>query len=249
MRYLILIGFCILQAFLSFGQGDIDSLPKALIRNEHSFAAHLYTNGWGAEYCYGKMNNIHKKTLYSFDFSVVHDPKEVKVSNPYSSENSRYVYGKTNVFFDTRFTYGKLFSLYQKKDKGGIEIRCYYKIGPVLGFLKPIYYKVGADMKVEKFNSAAHVSIADIYGKASFFKGFNEMKVIPGIHAKGAVSFEFGKKDLMISAIEGGVSVDVFVKEIEIMANNYNDFYFAALFISGRFGKIKNPRLRYLNKE
>ncbi len=244
MRNLIVIGFCILQTFLSFAQGEIDSIPKALVRNEHSVAGHLYTNGWGVEYCYGKMNNIHSKTLYSFDFAIIHDAKEVKVSNPISSDNSRYAYGKLNVFFNTRFTYGKLHNLYQKKDKGGVEIRCYYKIGPVFGFLKPIYYKVGKESKIEKFNSASHLNITDIYGKASFFKGFSEIKIMPGAHIKGAVSFEFGKKDLIINAIEGGLSIDIFMKEVEIMANDFNSFYFAALFISGRFGKIKNPRIK-----
>lgn len=246
MRFFGIIVYVTFLSITSFAQGEIDSTPKALIRHEYTIGGILYSSGWGAEFSYGKMKTIKLKTLYSVDFAIVHDPKEIKISNPYSSQNSRYVYGKTHSLVNFRFTYGNLHRFYQKLDKGGIEVRGYYKIGLVLGFAKPIYYKIGSEQKIEKFNSAAHVSSNDIYGKASFFKGISETKVLPGVNAKSALSFEFGKKDLIINAIEGGFSVDVFPKKIEIMANEYNDFYFISLFIVGRFGKVVNPRIKYM---
>lgn len=249
MRFFWIIGFILCSTLTSLAQGEIDSTPRALTRHEYTIAGILYSNGWGAEYSYGKMKNIKRKTLYSADFAIVHDPKEIKISNPYSTQNSRYVYGKTHSLINIRITYGKLYRFYQKLDKGGVEVRGYYKVGAVFGFVKPIYYKIGREEKIEKFNSAAHVSSTDIYGKASYFKGFGEMKVVPGVNVKTALSFEFGKKDLVINAIEGGVSMDLFPQKIELMANDYSDFYFVSLFIAGRFGKIINPRMKYLSPD
>lgn len=247
MRFFWVIGFFLSFSLSTLAQGEIDSTPRALTRHEYTIAGLLYNNGWGAEFSYGKMKNIKVKKLYSVDFAIVHDPKEIKISNPYSSQNSRFVYGKTNSLINIRLTYGKLHSFYRKLDKGGVEVRGYYKIGLVVGLLKPIYYKIGSDLKIEKFNSASHFSSYDIYGKASYFKGFGELKVVPGLNMKAAVSFEFGKKDLFVNAIESGFSFDVFPKEMELMANEYNDFYFFSLFIVGRFGRIINPRIKYLS--
>lgn len=239
----------LLSSTFTFAQGEIDSLPRALIRNEYSLAGLLYSNGWGLELVYGKMKNIKKKSLYSFDFAVVYDPKEIKISNPSSSKYSRFVYGKTHSLINIRVCYGNQRRFYQKMDKGGIEVRGYYRIGAVIGFLKPIYYEIGSERDLEKFSSGAHVSALEIYGKANYFKGFSEMSVVPGLHLKGALSFEFGKKDRIINAIEGGVSVDVFPKEMELMANEYNDFYFLSVFLCGRIGKIVNPRMKLLENK
>lgn len=238
---------CILLSNFSFAQGEIDSSYRSSIRNEYTFSASAYSNGWGLGFSYGKMINIRKKQLFSTDFAIVKDFKEEKVSNPYIRGNNRFVYGKKNACFVWRFNYGHLFRLYEKKDKKGIEIRWYYKVGGTVGFTKPIYYKFINNNKivVDKFTETpAHISITDIQGRASFFKGFNEINIIPGIHAKVAASFEFGKKDWNISALESGIGLDIFAKKIEIMANEHNKFYFLSLFLTARFGKIKNPRLK-----
>jgi len=244
-RFLV-VASCLLQSIVALAQGQVDSLPKALTRHEHTIGGILYTNGWGVGYSYGKMNKAKLKTLYSADFAIVHDPKEIKTTNPASSENNRFVYGKTNFLLNLHFTYGKLYRIYEKKDVGGIEIRFFYRIGPSFGIQKPIYYRfnIDGDESVEKFTNATHQSIGNIEGKASFFKGFDEINVIPGIHTKIGVSFEFGKQDLVINAIEGGVSVDVFPKRIELMANDFNQYVFSSLYLTLRFGKIINPRIK-----
>lgn len=245
----LFVGICVLNGFGVFAQGQIDSLPKAFTRHEHTVGGNLYTNGWGIGYTYGHMNKAKLKALYSIDFSVIHDPKEIKTTNPASSENNRFVYGKTNFLLNLNFTYGKLHRLFEKKDVGGIEIRYFYKVGPAMGFQKPIYYRFISDGEesVEKFTNATHHLIGNIEGKASFFKGFDEINIVPGIHANGGVSFEFGKQDLLINALEGGVSLDIFTKRIELMANEYSQFIFPSLYLTLRFGKIVDPRIKKSN--
>lgn len=250
-RFITILG-CVILSFSAFGQGEIDSVPRSSVRNEYTFEGSIYANGWGLGFSFGKMINIRKKHLYSSDFAVIKDFKEEKVTNSYIRGGGRFVYGKENSFLVWRFSYGQLFRLYEKKDKRGVEIRWFYKIGATLGFAKPIYYKFidNNQIVVGKFSETPmQVSIADIHGRASFFKGFKEINIVPGVHGKVALSFEFGKKDLKIRALESGVVVDFFPKKIEIMVNDYNKLYFFSVFLSARFGYIKNPRLKHIDKK
>jgi hypothetical protein len=80
-----------------------------------------------------------------------------------------------------------------------------------------------------------------IYGKASFFKGFNELKVMPGIFAKGGFNFEYSKQDKIIHAIEVGAQINMFIQEIPIMATEKNNAIFFSLFASYRFGVVLDP--------
>jgi hypothetical protein len=224
-----------------FAQGDIDDENKVLIRNEQTYYVALNSNGWSGGFSIGKMVNIYRKKLYSAEFSLIKDAKELKI-NPYHPEYNRFVYGKNNVFFNLRFSYGNLMNLYQKKDKAGVEVRWFYNIGPVIGILKPVYYVTNTNpYQTEKFSSSLH-TITSIYGGAPFMKGTGELSFVPGGFAKVGASFEFSKKDILVNALEGGVSLDIFAKNIDIMANDNNRFYFLAIFVSYRFGKIINPR-------
>jgi hypothetical protein len=239
MKYAIVLTlFQLIYSSIVFAQGDIDDEKRALIRNERTFHLSLNSNGWGGGFAYGKMVNIYRKKIYSVELVTIKDAKELKINNPYQPEFHRFIYGKNNVFYNFRFGYGHLFILYDKKDKGGIEVRWFYTAGPLLGVLKPVYYVTNLKPEIiEKFNPSR-----EIYGGASYFKGFDELSVVPGAFIKVGTSFEFSKKDLAINALEGGVTLDLFPKKIDLMANNKNQFYFLAIFVSYRFGKIINPR-------
>jgi hypothetical protein len=241
-----LLGVCL------YAQGDIDNEQKSSIRNENTYHILLNSNGWGFGYAYHQMgNSVFRKTIWNAEFIALRDNKELKINNPYYPEGRRFVFGKANEFYNFKFGYGKLLRLYEKKDRGGIEIRFFYHFGPVVGVLKPVFYEVlyydpekGAEIKTERFNSSIH-SYVDIYGRASYFKGFSKIGVVPGAYLRFGGSFEFSKKDLAVNALEGGFGIEVFPKNVEIMQNDKNKFYFISLFVSYRFGKIINPRLKY----
>ncbi|MFA6401692.1 MAG: hypothetical protein WCX31_08715 [Salinivirgaceae bacterium] len=242
MKYVFLF-LCLCFVFLKVNaQGDISDEKKALIRNEHTYDILLNSNGWGLGYSYGKMKNIHRKTMYTIEWVSIKDQKEKKfTSNP---DYGRFVFGKQNDFLNFRFGYGNLITLYDKKDKGGIEIRWFYQLGPVLGVLKPVYYVVGPEpFKTVKFDDVKKIGIYP-EGGASYFRGFDELSVLPGLYAKIGGSFEFSKNDLIINALECGITFDCYPKKVEIMANNQNKFYFLAIFISYRFGRIYNPHAK-----
>jgi len=80
-----------------------------------------------------------------------------------------------------------------------------------------------------------------IYSKSSFTKGFNELKLLPGIYGKGGFNFEYSKQDKVIHAIEAGAQINIFPKKIPIMSTTSNKAIFMSLFVSYRFGVILDP--------
>ena len=245
-------------------QGEIDFQPRVFYRNEWSLAAMLNSNGFGANYRYGKRIDADNKRLFEVDFAYLMDPKEKKRSSNVWTSNfsapARYVHGKTNLAFDLRIGYGKQHEKYRKHDLGGVAIRYFYNYGPSFILLKPIYYEAGKsttlDSRIDstfsaKFSSGWESKNIHIISRSSFFKGFNEIRVIPGAFAKFGFNFEFGKQDRIVHALEAGIVAEGFMKKVEIMDFTYlgpeprkvaqNQQFFLTLFVSYRFGRIVDP--------
>lgn len=232
-----------LIAFSVFSQGEISEQPRIFYRNEKSLGILINNNGFGVSGRYASRINARRKTIYELDFVGIRHSKEYRYSNPYNS-NKTFVFGKLNCFFNLRVGYGKQKEMFRKVDKGGISIRRYFSFGPTLGILKPIYYEVleptsdpyTYNLVTEKF--VTHLNQQYIYGRASFFKGFDEISVVPGAYGRFGLSFEYSKSDIKIHALEAGLVLDLFPKKIPIMDTEQNDFYFLSLFVSYRFGRV-----------
>ena len=91
-------------------------------------------------------------------------------------------------------------------------------------------------MEYMKFDLSIHQNL--IGGRGPFFMGFDELKVIPGLVGKAGLSFEYGQKDAVIHALEAGLSLTVYPKEITIMATEKNNYLFFNLMVGYRFGTI-----------
>jgi hypothetical protein len=252
-KHIFIIIFFIPTQLLS--QGVIDTQDRIFYRNERSFGLVLSTTGYGASYRHGQRINYLNKRLYEVDFYFVRDLKELKITNPIFPNNRRFVFGKLNSFVNLNAGYGKQRELYKKFDVGGIAIRYFYSGGASLGIYKPIYYEIlypislyDYSIVTEKFNESIHQAI-DIYGRAPFIKGLDEIKFVPGIYGKAGVNFEYSKYDEIIHAIEVGAMLQVYPKKIPIMANDANRFFFASIFVSYRFGRIFDPKAPKANKK
>ncbi len=239
--------FHLIGGFL-FAQGEIKDQARIFYRNEKSFGISLNSNGIGVSGRYAKRINARNKTLWEIDGANIKHPKEIRISNSYYNNRS-FVYGKKNLFINLRGGWGKQHEMFRKVDRGGISIRRYFTVGPVIGLLKPIYYEVfkagggGINdyyISEEKFDPSIHSGY--IYGRASFFKGISETQVTPGIYGRFGISFEYSKSDITIHAIETGVSLDLFPREMVIMATEQNNFYFLTLFVAYRFGKVVDAK-------
>lgn len=246
-RYYFIILF-LFNTFQSFAQETTENLPRIFYRNEKTIALNLNSNGWGLGYRYGSRINYFEKYIYEFDFSVLKHPKETSSSNASFFSSESFVFGKLNSVFDLRLGYGKQNEIFGKRDPRSVAVRYFYSVGPSVAFLKPIYYEINypvdsnsSEIREEKFNPAIHTA-NEINGKASFFKGFDEIKLVPGLFVKTGFNFEFSQKEYIVHAIEAGILLQGYIKNLEIMAVEDNQQVYFTLFATYRLGKVTNAQ-------
>jgi hypothetical protein len=231
----------------AIGQGELDKQQKVFFRNERTGAVFFSTDGYGLSYREGKRINYLNKKLIEFDIGHLVHPKEYRL-NSYYQTSGTFVFGKINSVFFIRGGMGYQHELFKKADLGGVAIRYFFSGGPVIAFCKPIYYEIpvfnpqGTEFQIieEKFDITKH-DPTSIYGRSNYFKGFNEMKLKPGLYVKGGFNFEYSKQDKVIHAIEIGAQINAFIQEVPIMATETNKAVFFSLFVSYRFGVVLDP--------
>jgi len=245
-KYLILIVILWIVSLPLMAQGEIDEQKRVMFRDESTYGGFLNSNGFGVNYRYGFWRDAKNQFILDGGLSYVKHSKETKTTVAYDYQSHRYVFGKENLFWELKGMAGWQKELYRKHDKTGISVRLFYSGGIAIGFYKPIYYEVysftaigeAISMDLMKFDPAIHQS--QIGGRGPFFNGFNELKVVPGLTAKTGLSFEYSQKDAIVHALEAGVSLTVYPKEIPIMATEQNSFLFFNLTVGYRFGRIVN---------
>jgi hypothetical protein len=247
MKKLLILAVIVLFGTITlYSQRELDKQQKVFFRNERSFGILLNSDGIGVSYREAKRIDYRNKTLIEFDAGTLKNSKEYKQPSQWSDGGS-FIYGKLNSTFFLRAGIGHQHELFKKADLGGIAVRYFYSAGPAFAIYKPIYYKVRYaisaleyEVKEERFDPSM-ATPQDISGKASFTKGLNETKIMPGLYAKAGFNFEYSKKDKIIHAIEIGGQVNAFLKKIPIMAISDNKSIFFSLFVSYRFGMILDP--------
>jgi len=240
----IVIGYCVIPVL---AQGELNGQQKIFFRNERSFAVLLNSDGYGLSYREAKRVDFLNKRYFEIEAGTLKHPREYRESNPYYQTPGTFVYGKLNTVFYLRGSYGHQHELFKKADLGGVAVRYFYSGGPVLALYKPIYYKIlypisnyEFEIVTEKLDVNVHPPY-DVYSRASFTKGLNETKILPGIFGKMGFNFEYSKEEKIIHAVEVGVSLSAFPKKIPIMATTDNKAIYFSLFVSYRFGVIIDP--------
>jgi hypothetical protein len=119
--------------------------------------------------------------------------------------------------------------------------------GVSLGFAKPVYLYIlkpspqfyEYTIVEEKYDPNQHY-VDNIYGRAPFVKGFDEIGFYPGIHTKIGLDFDYGVYRTKVKSLEVGAIVDIFPRPVPIMAFNDPDYYFLTFYLSFNFGKRYN---------
>lgn len=223
---------------------DFTEPTPVLLRTERSWGGLMHTQGFGFNYWDAKHKTAAIKRMYEFEFVTLKHPKEVKSINPYFESAKSFRYGKLNYAAMLRAGTGRHKTLNNKPYWGGVEVRYMYFAGLTGAILKPVYLSILYPTTIpykylvvdERYDPDKHNSDL-IYGRASFFKGFNELKFHPGLHAKLGLSFEYGYNTDLFRSLDVGVTGDLFLKEVPIMAFDNNNNYFITFFISLHFGK------------
>ncbi len=230
------------------GQGELLDDAQIFYRNERTFAAYLYSNGWGLDLNYAKRKDAFNSFTYGIGFGVISHPKEYKSQSPYTGGWGRsYVFGKMNEAASIRMSVGQQKEIFSKFDKGGIAIRYFYSGGLSLALLKPIYYLKIVRIDYEtgrivydrsQFDPDYMQSIYDIYDRESFFVGLGETKIRPGAFIRTGISFEYSTSERAINALEAGLQLEGFITNLAIMAGSNDQQFLLSFFVGYRFGKV-----------
>ncbi len=227
--FLISVFFLALQsAYSQTNPNEYQEEKPILLRQEMSFGVTLHTSGWGFEVKRGRNITGFKKLMFEAQFVSMKHPKERRVINPFFENSKSYFFGKLNTFNIIRASAGARKTLYSKADRTGVEVRFIYMGGLSLGITKPVYLEILTeeppnsglyDVVTEKYdpNNQNH-NPENIYGRASFTQGLDEIKFHPGGYAKVGFNFEYAPFHEDIKAIEVGASLDAYPRRIPIMA-------------------------------
>lgn len=253
-RLFIAISFALAPVILdaqeiSIGNDDNRPIEERIIySNETTLHATLHTRGLGFGFKAGKIRSIYKTTNWEFEISYLRSQKQIQLLGPYFSSTS-FVYGKLNDVLALRGGYEVENRIYGKPYWGGVELRWLYGFGGSLALLKPYYYAVvvavpsstGEYIQSTEYQTFDnHSQWIDIIGKAPFRYGFNEIKLRPGIYAKGGMCFEMGTSKTSAQSLEIGVVAEYFPQGIPMMADNPKDYFIPTLYLSFSWGSRYN---------
>ncbi len=218
---------------------------KILFRKEWSCYLLAHTGGWGFGYRNGKHKTYLRKRMWEAEFVTMKHPKEKRVVSEYENNRS-FIYGKLNSLYIFRGAYGVQRVLNGKPYWGGVELRWFMYGGVSLGITKPVYLYIVKlneetglyDVVVERFNPEEH-NIQQIYGRGSFFKGFDHLGFYPGVYGKTGLNFEYGADDQLLKSLECGATLDYYPLAVPMMAFTPKQNLFLSLYISFHLGKRK----------
>lgn len=217
---------------------------EGVITYKKSFAvgAKLLTDGYGVFFELGRASSVKKALLYQLEISERKSNKEYK-QNSYFSNSVPYIYGKENYFYPVKLGVQQQILLGNKANKNGVAVTGNYGGGVSLALLRPYYLQIqnGNSIQYVKYNSADSAQFLSGYalGGPGLGKGWNELTVTPGLYAKAAVRFDYGKFNQMISAIEVGVTGEFYSKKIPLMVYNPEKQFFFSGYVAIMFGKRK----------
>lgn len=187
------------------------------------FGIFLRSNGYGFNYEKGEMKSLSSSNLYGLEFSEIKHLKEDKLPNGTFTFGNPYIYGKINSFYQLKLGFGQQRMLGQKGNKNGIAVSAVYSGGLSIGMLRPYYLEVQTQGNTTKFINFKQDSTAFlngfIVGGGGIDKGWNEIEFKPGVYAKGALRFDYGRFNEIVSGLELGLSIEAYGDKIPIMAH------------------------------
>lgn len=241
---LLLIAGC---AGLANGQQTVFDEEETVVYKEAVYGGvMLHNSGWGLTMSYKKNISVFKARLLELNIVGMKHPKELRSYNASYDDAGSYIYGKLNSVHVVRPLWGARKVLNDKIRESGVQIGYSWGVGPSLAFAKPVYLEINksADnfigpIVVEEYDPEEH-NVNNIYGRASWFRGLEDMKLYPGLAAKFSVFAEFAPDRTAFKELEVGATFDAYGEELPIMANELNKQFFFNFFVAIHFGKKYN---------
>lgn len=232
-----------------------------MYERDFSIGGRLNTDGWGGFLEMGYRKNRKIVNYFQFEFAEKKDPHEHKRAGEFLGTGAfgeayserPFIYLKQNNFYQAKLGIGQRYLIGGKGNKNGVEVSAIYYGGISLGLMKPYYLNVrdpttDRGIQVKYGTGTTYDTVftnpAHIIGGAGFGKGWGEIKLVPGLHARAGMRFDWAHFNEVVSALEVGVNAEYYTKEVPIMVepdNKHKQFFFNA-YVSLQFGKRWNRR-------
>lgn len=229
------------------------SLIGILYNTEKAGDIQLHTNGFALAYVVGDIRKYYLTRYRYFGIGLIKHPREYRQAVNFQSGNlilktsSAFAYGKQNNFIVGRMGIGEKRYFSEKAKRKGVAVGISYEGGFSLGILKPYYLELnrlepsgGSVVVTEKYseeNADLFLDASRIQGAASFFKGIDEISILPGVHGKFGAHFSLGAFERDVRALELGIMIDAYFKRVPIMIIENNQPIFLNLYATVQFGK------------
>jgi hypothetical protein len=214
-----------------------------LIFNKHNiFGIKVASDGYGISFEKGKYKTPEKTTIFQFELNEKKSSKEKRLS---AGDFSSVVEFKLNNFYEFKLAMGQQFLIGGKGNKNGVAVTALYTGGLSLAILKPYYINL-VDVNDNQTRETWPQYIADsnasnkaVSGAAGFFVGWDHVTFKPGVNAKTALRFDYGRFNETITALEVGLTAEFYFSKIpQVYIVPYKQFFFNA-FVAIEFGSRK----------
>ncbi|MEO5592489.1 MAG: hypothetical protein ABIR15_20930 [Chitinophagaceae bacterium] len=215
-------------------------------KKQSIFGIKLSTDGYGLSYEKGKYKTPRRTLLFMFELNEKKHPKEEKTAssqNLFTGQVNSVVWGKANNFYQFKLGLGQQYLIGGKANKSGVAVSAIYAGGISVGLAKPYLVDVENTATHEqlrkKFTDSSDGNVYQLVGASGFTHGWGEVKVKPGLHAKIAMRFDYGRFNETVSAIEAGLNAEYYFSKVEqLIFNKPKNFFFNA-YITILFGRRK----------
>lgn len=256
---LYIVSGTIVTGQISFQPKKAVSDYKGIIyRQEISGMIQWNTYGFGAVFRKGKIRTHYKTQYTHFELDYYKDPREINQNKNIQllgAISKSFKYGKENYFYALKVGKGIKRHLTEKAKRKGIIIGYDFEGGGSLGFLKPYYLDIiynednNANLytiKSERYtkeNAVKFLEYNAILGRSNSGYGWDEIKIVPGIHSKFGFLFTSGVFEPTVRSLYLGLTTDIFLRKIPIMVETEeikNKPYFINFYVCVEFGKRSN---------
>jgi hypothetical protein len=225
----------------------IDALVKMeeegeIVFRKHSiFGFKANTDGYGLSYEMGRFKSARVTNIYQLELNEKKHKQEKKLNSFNGLEFNSVILYKLNNFYQFKLGMGQQRILGGKGNKNGVAVAAIYAGGLSLGLLKP--YLIEVDVNGKRFNSSYPTILdsnyTDIIGAAGFTKGWSDLSIKPGLHAKAALRFDYGRFNETVTGIEVGVNAEYYTGKIPQMQDTEQKQFFFNGYITILLGRRK----------
>ncbi len=191
--------------------------------------------------------------FWSIEGVMLKNAKEERLN---TQVGGSYIDRKTNYAFVLRPSVGIQRILFRKAADAGVQVNGLVSVGPSFGLLMPYYISYDRtapvtqqinlssdDIVNEQFDPVKHIDSRAILDHGPLFSGIGQTQVVPGVHLRGGLSFEYGRYRDAVTGLEVGFLVEAFTKRMVILSPStlsdkdaLNHQFFPSVYLTLYFG-------------